>query len=71
MSHCYGGVPRPLGKRQFDRIADVDVTWHNGMTGGFSSMMALDHERAAAAIILANTAVAVDDIAIHLLLDAT
>lgn len=54
-----------------DRIADVDVTWHNGMTGGFSSMMALDHERAAAAIILANTAVAVDDIAIHLLLDAT
>lgn len=53
-----------------DRIADVDVTWHNGATGGFSSMLALDRKRAAAVIILANTAVAVDDIAIHLLLDA-
>jgi CubicO group peptidase (beta-lactamase class C family) len=53
-----------------DRIDGVDVTWHNGATGGFSSMLALDRTRAAAVIVLANTAVALDDIAIPLLLDA-
>lgn len=54
-----------------DRIDGVNVTWHNGATGGFSSMLALDRERAVAVIALANTAVALDDIAIPLLLDAT
>jgi CubicO group peptidase (beta-lactamase class C family) len=54
-----------------DRLDGVDVTWHNGTTGGFSSMLALDPEHAAAVIVLANTAVALDDIAIPLLLDAT
>jgi CubicO group peptidase (beta-lactamase class C family) len=54
-----------------DRIDGIDVTWHNGATGGFSSMLALDRTRAAAVIVLANTAVALDDIAIPLLLGAT
>jgi CubicO group peptidase (beta-lactamase class C family) len=53
-----------------DRIDGVDVTWHSGATGGFSSMLALNCKRAAAVIVLANTAVALDDIAIPLLLDA-
>ncbi|MDX1892347.1 serine hydrolase domain-containing protein [Mycolicibacterium sp. 050158] len=53
-----------------DRIDGVDVTWHNGATGGFASMLALDRDHSAAVIVLANTAVAVDDIAIALLLDA-
>ncbi|MCV7225957.1 serine hydrolase domain-containing protein [Mycolicibacterium komossense] len=53
------------------RAGNVDVTWHNGGTGGFSSMLALDREHGAAVVILANTAVAVDDIAIRILVDAT
>lgn len=51
------------------RVGDVDVTWHNGGTGGFSSMLALDREHAAAVVILANTAVSVDEIAIRILVD--
>jgi CubicO group peptidase (beta-lactamase class C family) len=53
-----------------NRIGGVDITWHNGRTGGFTSMLALDRYRAAAVVILANTAVAVDEIAIRILLDA-
>lgn len=53
-----------------DRVGDVEVTWHNGGTGGFSSMLALDRDHAAAVVILANTAVAVDDIAIRILVGA-
>jgi CubicO group peptidase (beta-lactamase class C family) len=54
-----------------DRIDGVDITWHNGATGGFSSMLALDSNQHSAVIVLANTAVPLDDIAISLLLDAT
>jgi CubicO group peptidase (beta-lactamase class C family) len=53
-----------------DRVADADITWHNGATGGFSSMLALDRDRATAVVILTNTAVAVDEIALRLLADA-
>ncbi|WP_277244162.1 serine hydrolase domain-containing protein [Mycolicibacterium obuense] len=52
-----------------DRIDGLEVTWHNGATGGFASMVALDRTGAAAVVVLANTAVALDDIAILLLLD--
>jgi CubicO group peptidase (beta-lactamase class C family) len=51
-----------------DQIDGSEVTWHNGTTGGFSSMVALDRRRAAAVIVLANTAVAVDTVALRLLL---
>jgi CubicO group peptidase (beta-lactamase class C family) len=54
-----------------DRIDGVDITWHNGATGGFSSMLALDRNRSSAVIVLANIAVALDDIALRLLLDAS
>jgi CubicO group peptidase (beta-lactamase class C family) len=54
-----------------DRIDGVDITWHNGATGGFSSLLALDRDHSSAVVVLANTAVALDDIAIRLLLDAT
>lgn len=52
------------------RVDGFDVTWHNGATGGFASMLALDRTRAAAVVVLANTAIALDDMAISLLLDA-
>lgn len=51
-----------------DRIDGTDITWHNGATGGFASMLALDRDRHCGVLVLANTAVAVDDIAISLLL---
>ncbi|GAS95013.1 beta-lactamase, precursor [Mycolicibacterium canariasense] len=54
-----------------DRVDDVDIAWHNGATGGFSSMLALDRRGGAAVVILANTAVAVDEIALRLLVEAT
>ena len=50
-------------------VNGTDVTWHNGRTGGFSSMLAIARERRAAVIVLANTAVALDDIATQLLLE--
>lgn len=49
------------------RIGDVALTWHNGATAGFSSMLALDREHDAAVIVLANTAGVLDDIAIDIL----
>jgi CubicO group peptidase (beta-lactamase class C family) len=66
-----GGQSR-LGYAWFtDCIDGVDVTWHNGATGGFSGMLALDRHHSSAVVVLANTAVALDDIAIRVLLDAT
>lgn len=53
-----------------DRIGDVTLTWHNGSTAGFSSMLALDREHAAAVIVLANTAVPVDEIATRIMREA-
>jgi CubicO group peptidase (beta-lactamase class C family) len=51
-----------------DRIDGTQITWHNGATGGFSSMLALDRRHAAAVVILANTVAALDEIAIKVLL---
>jgi CubicO group peptidase (beta-lactamase class C family) len=51
-----------------DRIDGTDVTWHNGATGGFSSMLALDRRHAAAVVILANPVAALDEIALNVLL---
>ena len=44
-----------------------DVTWHNGMTGGFSSFVGLDREGDRAVIVLSDSAVSVDSIAMSLL----
>ena len=64
------GDGRQIGYTWFtERFGDVDVTWHNGGTGGFASMLALDREHAAAVLVLANSAVPVDEIAIRILVD--
>ncbi|AQT79640.1 hypothetical protein B1R94_10705 [Mycolicibacterium litorale] len=51
-----------------DRIDGAEITWHNGRTGGFSSMLALDRARGAAVVVLANTATSLDEIALRILL---
>lgn len=62
--------PRRVGYAWFtDRINGRDITWHNGATGGFASILALDRGHGAAVIVLANTAAALDDIALHPLFD--
>lgn len=43
------------------------MTWHNGMTGGFSSFIGLDRESDRAVVVLSNTAVNLDDLAVSLL----
>jgi CubicO group peptidase (beta-lactamase class C family) len=48
---------------------DAQVVWHNGGTGGYRSMIALDRRRRVGVVVLSNagTAAGVDDIAMHLL----
>lgn len=46
-------------------IEDRGILWHNGMTGGFSAMLALSPAGKKAAIVLSNTAHKVDDIGLH------
>ncbi|WP_185976309.1 serine hydrolase [Mycolicibacterium sp. 018/SC-01/001] len=64
------GGGRRIGYGWFtDRTENGDITWHNGRTGGFTSMLALDRPRHAAVVVLADRAVPVDDIAIRLLVE--
>lgn len=51
-------------------VSEIDgttITWHNGGTGGFASMLALDRESGRAAIVLHDTATSVDAVAVQLL----
>ena len=43
------------------------ITWHNGGTAGFSSMLAFDADRREGVVVLGNAQISVDDIAFHLL----
>ena len=43
------------------------VTWHNGMTGGFSSFVGLDRESERAVVVLSDTAVNLDALGMSLL----
>lgn len=43
------------------------IWWHNGGTGGFRSIAAFDPARQVAVVVLANSAVSVDDIGMHLM----
>ncbi len=43
------------------------VTWHNGVTGGFSSIMTLDRERERGVVVLSNTADGIDEVGFALL----
>ncbi|NYJ37035.1 serine hydrolase domain-containing protein [Nocardiopsis aegyptia] len=51
-----------------DEYDGTDVTWHNGGTGGFSTMVALDRDGGRAVVVLADTATGVEDQARALLL---
>lgn len=53
-----------------DRVGGTAISWHNGATGGFSSMLALDRSRAAAVVILANRMASLNEIAMHVLSEA-
>ncbi|TFD83934.1 class A beta-lactamase-related serine hydrolase [Cryobacterium lactosi] len=46
---------------------DGTATWHNGGTGGFASMLALDRTANRAVIVLGNTATSVDALAMSIL----
>lgn len=48
----------------------LDITWHNGMTGGFASMVALDRDSDRAVVVLSDTAVDVDALAFTLLAES-
>ncbi len=43
------------------------IWWHNGGTGGFRSFAAFDPARQVAVVVLANSAISVDDIGMHLM----
>jgi D-alanyl-D-alanine-carboxypeptidase/D-alanyl-D-alanine-endopeptidase len=43
-----------------------DVYWHNGGTGGFRTMLACSVKTGAAAVVLSNVAIGVDDVGLHL-----
>lgn len=45
----------------------TQITWHNGMTAGFASMVVLDRENERGVIVLSNTAVGVEKLAIDVL----
>lgn len=47
--------------------ADIRIRWHNGGTGGSRSMIAADPRTKSAAVVLVDSAVSFDDLAMHLL----
>jgi len=64
-----GGALGQIGWAWFTTPIDGrDITWHNGMTGGFASMFALDRDAGRAVIVLSNTAASVDDLGFIVLL---
>jgi CubicO group peptidase (beta-lactamase class C family) len=54
-THAVSGPGREMGLGWHHALRDGRrVSWHNGMTGGYSSMIALDAERQSAVAALAN-----------------
>ena len=47
--------------------AGTEITWHNGMTGGFASFVGLDRANDRAVVVLSSTAVEVDQLGFALL----
>jgi hypothetical protein len=45
----------------------VEMTWHNGGTGGYRTFIGLDKKRKCGVVVLANSANSIDDIGFHLL----
>ncbi len=56
-------------QRERGPIGTTEMTWHNGGTGGFASMIALDRARDRAVVVLSDTAASVDRAAVELLLE--
>jgi CubicO group peptidase (beta-lactamase class C family) len=50
-----------------NQLNGTRITWHNGGTGGFAGMLALDREADRAVIVLHDTAAGVDAVAVELL----
>lgn len=50
------------------RVGERDITWHNGSTGGFSSIIMLDRQAGKAVVILSNTAYPLEDAALNVLI---
>lgn len=62
---------RRIGLAWFtETVGDRTVTWHNGGTGGYSSMLALDREAGTAVFVSGDTTASVDEIALQLLEEA-
>ena len=47
-------------------FADSTLVWHSGGTGGFSSMIVVDREKGLGSVVLANSAIQFQDLALHL-----
>jgi CubicO group peptidase (beta-lactamase class C family) len=61
------GGPGMIGYAWFERgDTGKRIHWHNGGTGGFRSMVAVDRSRRVAAVVLVDAAVSFDDLALHL-----
>lgn len=66
------GQDRQVGLAWITRTVDGRaVTWHNGGTGGFRSMLALDRAAGTAVFVAGDTTADVDEIALALLAEAT
>lgn len=62
---------RRIGLAWFtETLGDRAITWHNGGTGGYSSMLALDREAGSAVFVSGDTTSSVDEIALKLLEEA-
>ncbi|MEM6800245.1 MAG: serine hydrolase [Bacteroidota bacterium] len=47
--------------------ADSKIIWHNGETGGYHSFLGFDKAKKRGIVVLANTAISIDDIGFHYL----
>jgi CubicO group peptidase (beta-lactamase class C family) len=62
-----GGMSLGLAWHRLVVAPGDTIVWHNGMTGGYASFLGYSVRRQLGVVILSNSAVAPDDIAIHLL----
>jgi serine-type D-Ala-D-Ala carboxypeptidase/endopeptidase len=60
------GMSMALGWHKL-KIQDKEVVWHNGQTGGYHSFIGFDPTASTGVVVLANTAVDIDDLGLHLL----
>ena len=56
-----------LGWHRLTTLTGRTIVWHNGGTGGYRTFAGFDEATRMGVVVLANTAVSVDDIGLHLL----